>query len=92
MAQNTDATDGGEQAESNDPTNFDGEPTLRYEVEGDEYLARAIDEDGGYVHQFADGSGELFEASLPRDATILATKNGENQVIPDGGDDRRSPL
>ena len=67
---------------SDDPTDFDGEPTLRYEVEGDEYLARAIG-DSSYVSQFADGSGTEFEiSSLPDDAIIIETANSGDPLDP----------
>jgi len=68
---------------SDDPTDFDGEPTLRYAVEGNEYLARATG-DSSYVSQYADGSGVEFRmSSLPDDATIIETANGGDPLDPD---------
>jgi len=70
------------------PTDFNGEPTLRYEVEGDEYLARTA-EDGRYVSQFADGSGsEFHHDSLPRDATIIETVDGGDPLNTNATGDR----
>jgi len=66
-----------------DPTDFDGKPTLRYEVEGDEYLARTTG-DSSYVSQFADGSGiEFHTSSLPDDAAIIETESSGDPLNPD---------
>ena len=70
-------------SDQGDPTDFDGTPTLRYEVEGDEYLARATG-DSSYVSQYADGSGvEFHMSSLPDDATIIETKSSGDPLNPD---------
>jgi len=67
-----------------------GQPTVRYEIKGDEYYARAHAEDS-YISEKVDGTGTQFIFSeFPRDATIISTKNGEDPVISNKDEPRKS--